>query len=155
MYPDQKYENASLDRIGYVLLSECGEADFIEFIRRLVFTVVTGNGDMHLKNWSLLYPDTYRPCLSPAYDFVPTVLNLRNDKLGLRLGGQRAFEQVTEENFAALASKTAASQRLVLNVVRDTVTRIHDAWKVVHQNIPLTNEMKKALNVHMDKIKLT
>ena len=37
------------------------------------FSILIGNGDMHLKNWSLLYLDGRTPVLSPAYDFVSTV----------------------------------------------------------------------------------
>lgn len=42
---------------------------FTRSVRRLTFSVVMGNGDMHLKNWSLIYPgagDT--PALAPVYD---------------------------------------------------------------------------------------
>ena len=38
-----------------------------------MFSVLIGNADMHLKNWSLLYPDRRTPVLSPAYDFVATL----------------------------------------------------------------------------------
>nr|WP_244617037.1 MULTISPECIES: HipA domain-containing protein [unclassified Rhizobium] len=31
------------------------------------------NGDMHLKNWSLIYPDRRTPALSPAYDLLSTI----------------------------------------------------------------------------------
>jgi serine/threonine protein kinase HipA of HipAB toxin-antitoxin module len=37
----------------------------VEFVRRLVFSVVVGNADMHL-NWLLLYPDRRKPVLSPG-----------------------------------------------------------------------------------------
>jgi Uncharacterized protein related to capsule biosynthesis enzymes len=34
--------------------------------------ILLANGDAHLKNWSLLYPDKMAPRLSPAYDIVTT-----------------------------------------------------------------------------------
>jgi len=151
IYPTEKYENASFDRIGYVLLSECGEADFFEFIKRLVFTVLIGNGDMHLKNWSLLYNDSRQPRLSPAYDFVPTIIYMANDNLGLRLGGEKEFLKVRMVNFVKLVSKAAASERIALKLVQETVERTCIAWKELQSDFPLTKEMKKALEVHMDK----
>ena len=43
---------------GYSTLeAETGEAGTVEFVRRLVFNALIGNGDAHLKNWSLIYPD--------------------------------------------------------------------------------------------------
>jgi serine/threonine-protein kinase HipA len=45
----------------------------VEFLRRLVFNALIGNADMHLKNWSLIYPARRRAALAPAYDFVSTV----------------------------------------------------------------------------------
>ncbi|MBI4532852.1 MAG: type II toxin-antitoxin system HipA family toxin [Candidatus Melainabacteria bacterium] len=152
LYPSEKYENVSFDRIGFVILSECGEEDFVEFIRRLVFTVAIGNGDMHVKNWSLLYSDQRRPRLSPAYDFVPSILYLPGDDLGLRLGGCKAFRDVHERHFAKLASRAHASERVVLNTVRETLQRIADAWKETRNDLPLSKEMQTSLNVHMQSI---
>ncbi|HEY9792417.1 MAG TPA: HipA domain-containing protein [Candidatus Obscuribacterales bacterium] len=152
IYPTEKYENASFDRIGFVILSECGEDDFNEYIRRLVFTVIIGNGDMHLKNWSLVYADGKNPRLSPAYDFVPTVLYMPHDDLGLRLGGEREFSKITNENFAKLAARSAASERMVLKVVHDTVDRVHDAYRSLRGDLPITKDMRHRLESHMKKL---
>lgn len=154
IYPKEKYENASFDRIGYVILGECGEKDFTEYIRRLVFSVMIGNGDMHLKNWSLLYADGRNPRLSPAYDFVPTILYMANDDLGLGLGGQKEFNQVTQKNFAKLAAKSAASERLVLNTVQEAIDRIYQAWHDIRTDLPLTKEMRAAIEAHMSSLQL-
>ena len=73
LFPEDKCGHRSYANIASVLWAEAGEADTYEFIRRLVFSVLIGNADMHLKNWSLLYPDGRAPILSPAYDFVSTL----------------------------------------------------------------------------------
>jgi serine/threonine-protein kinase HipA len=152
LYPSEKYENVSFDRIGFVILSECGEEDFVEFIRRLVFTVASGNGDMHVKNWSLLYSDPRHPRLSPAYDFVPSILYLPGDDLGLRLGGCKAFRDVHERHFAKLAERARASERLVLNTVRETLQRIAGEWKEIRGDLPLSKQMRTSLEAHMQSI---
>jgi serine/threonine-protein kinase HipA len=77
-----------------VLWAETGEAGTYEFFRRLVFSVLIGNGDMHLKNWSLLYPDRRTPVLSPAYDFVATFPYIPNDSLALSFGGSRSLSEI-------------------------------------------------------------
>ncbi len=150
LYPNQKYDSASFDRIGSVILTECGEDDFVEFIRRLVFTVMTGNGDMHVKNWSLLYSDPRQPRLAPAYDLVPTVAYLPGDDLGLKLGGTKAFRELSISSFAKLASRTRASERLVLRTVQDTLTHITDAWLQIGGDLPLPRPVRTTLSAHMD-----
>ncbi len=52
-------------------------------MRRLTFSTLIGNGDMHLKNWSLIYPDRRTAALSPAYDFASTIPYIKGDRFAL------------------------------------------------------------------------
>ncbi|NVB43070.1 HipA domain-containing protein [Pseudenhygromyxa sp. WMMC2535] len=60
--------------VGSVIYALCGEDDFLKYMRRLAFMVLSGNADAHLKNWALFYPDGVRPRLAPVYDVVSTVV---------------------------------------------------------------------------------
>jgi len=63
--------------------------ELLELFRRMVFSWWTGNGDMHLKNFSLLAgPDTIHR-LSPACDLLCTRLAIPDDQLALPVGGRR------------------------------------------------------------------
>ena len=62
--------------------------EMLEFYRRLVFIWWTANGDMHLKNFSLLAGEDGVQKLSPAYDLLCTRLVLPDDKLALPIGGK-------------------------------------------------------------------
>lgn len=53
--------------------------DRINFFELLIFCFLTGNADMHLKNFSLLHTDE-GPRLAPAYDLLPTTLLLPEDE---------------------------------------------------------------------------
>ena len=57
IYPDDKQQRANYRNIASVIATEAGNDAVAEFIRRLVFNTLIGNADMHLKNWSLIYPD--------------------------------------------------------------------------------------------------
>src|SRR5207247_453434 len=81
LFSDDKYGHRSYANIASVLWAETGEAGTYEFVRRLVFSVLIGNGDMHLKNWSSLYPDARTPAPSPAYDCVAPLPYLPCHKL--------------------------------------------------------------------------
>lgn len=67
--------------------------DVVNFFEQLVFSFITGNADMHLKNFSLIrmtHMNSPGYILSPAYDMVATVLVNPADKeeLALTLNGK-------------------------------------------------------------------
>ncbi|MEV5898348.1 type II toxin-antitoxin system HipA family toxin [Nonomuraea fuscirosea] len=107
-YPEGKYEGtfetvAALAYRGYDL-----EA-LRETVRRLAFSVTIGNGDAHLKNWSLIYLDRRIPTLSPAYDLVSTTpySEFQGDRedIGLKFCGSRRFSSITLSSFDSLESR--------------------------------------------------
>jgi len=65
--------------------------DEIVFYEMIVFSFLTGNADMHLKNFSLLRNNTRGFSLMPAYDMVATVLvnPADKDELALTLNGKK------------------------------------------------------------------
>jgi serine/threonine-protein kinase HipA len=128
-FPEDKYAQRSYANIAAVLWAETGEASTYEFVRRVAFTVMIGNGDMHLKNWSLLYRDGRTPELSPAYDFVATLPYIPGDALALSFGGSKSLSGITFDQVRRFADRARLPQSPVLEVVRDTVERTHDAWK--------------------------
>ena len=119
----------SYANIAAVLWAETGEAGTCEFVRRLVFSVLIGNGDMHLKNWSVLYPDTPTPVQSPAYDFVATLPYIPRDTLALSFGGTKSLDCITLDQVRRLADTARLPMRPVLDIVRDTVAETRTAWK--------------------------
>jgi serine/threonine-protein kinase HipA len=70
IFPENKYEKVGFVKIATMINLIMGPKAAQDFVARLAFTIITGNGDMHLKNWSLLYPNGITPVLSPAYDLV-------------------------------------------------------------------------------------
>ncbi|MEX2206691.1 MAG: type II toxin-antitoxin system HipA family toxin [Myxococcota bacterium] len=131
LFPEEKYDNRSYANIAAVLWAETGERDTYEFLRRLVFSVVIGNGDMHLKNWSLLYPDGRTPELSPAYDFVSTVPYMPDDALGLTFGDSRSLSGITKNQIRRFADTAGLPTSPLWEIVRDTVARTTEAWNAL------------------------
>lgn len=62
--------------------------EILKLYRLLVFTWWSGNGDMHLKNFSLLADDKGIMRFTPAYDLLCTRLVIPNDKLALPIQGR-------------------------------------------------------------------
>jgi serine/threonine-protein kinase HipA len=88
--PKEKYQG-SAEFCAWLLLRYASEpiVETIKLFRLMAFSWWVGNGDLHLKNLSLLrVPDgTYR--LSPVYDLVCTALLIPGDQLALPVGGNR------------------------------------------------------------------
>lgn len=61
------------------------------FCEQLMFSLLTGNADMHLKNFSLLHQPDVGPVLAPGYDMLATALvNPADDEdLALTLNGKK------------------------------------------------------------------
>jgi serine/threonine-protein kinase HipA len=129
-YPDDKYLG-SFETVGAMLYRGRDVEALREFARRLAFNVLVGNGDAHLKNWSLIYRDPRVPTLSPAYDLVATAIyrpvNFGQEDLGLKLGGSRRFEVVTLNTFDALDKKLGAKAELS-SVVASLVKNVIEEW---------------------------
>jgi serine/threonine-protein kinase HipA len=129
VYPEDKYKKASNRNIAEVIAAEAGEDDIAEFIRRLVFNVLIGNADMHLKNWSLIYPDRRTARLAPAYDFVATVPYIADTKAALTLGRSKRMDEFSLEELAYLAGKARLPKKIVLDTAKETVARFHELWR--------------------------
>jgi serine/threonine-protein kinase HipA len=65
--------------------------DVINFFEQVLFSFLTGNADMHLKNFSLIRQPGIGNILSPAYDMVATALvNPADDEdMALALNGKK------------------------------------------------------------------
>lgn len=128
LYPEDKYLHRSYGNIAAVLWAETGEGSSYEFLRRLVFSVLIGNGDMHLKNWSMLYPDRRTPVLSPAYDFVATLPYIPGDQLGLTFGGSRTLGAITTDQVRRLADTARLPVSPLWPIVVETAERAVAEW---------------------------
>jgi serine/threonine-protein kinase HipA len=154
VYPEEKYKKASYGSIARVLWLETGEDGVTEFTRRLVFNVLTGNADAHLKNWSLIYPDGRTPRLAPAYDLVGTVPYIADDGLALSLGDTKAFAQVDTDRFRRFAEKAGLPVRLVVQTARETASRIRDLWPTHEPLRALPERVRVALDAHIGRVPL-
>jgi serine/threonine-protein kinase HipA len=154
VYPENKYQRASYGSIARVLWLEAGEEAVIEYTRRLVFNVLIGNADAHLKNWSLIYPDRRTPRLAPAYDLVATIPYIPPDRLALSLGNTKEFTDVDLERFRRFAEKAGLPVRLVLQAARETATKVRDLWPTHEPLRVIPEHIRKAITVHLEKVPL-
>jgi len=144
-FPDNKYKFHSYANIASVLWAEAGDDAVWEFVRRLVFSVLIGNADMHLKNWSLLYPDRRTPQLSPGYDFVATLPYLPNDTLALSFGGSRSLFEITPDQMRRFADTARIPASPLWRIAVETAERTVAAWKTLEQKDVVPKELRDSI----------
>jgi serine/threonine-protein kinase HipA len=151
IYPDDKYRRRNYAHIAAVLAAEAGEAAVHEFMRRLVFTVLTGNGDMHLKNWTLLYPDSRAPILSPAYDLVATVPYLPHDTLALNFGGEKNIGHIMPDQVRRFAEQAGLPVNPLWTIAQETSAYVVDAWRAHAAKDLLPAEVRAAIDRQIER----
>lgn len=152
VFPDDKYKHANYRSIGRVLGIETGDAGVAEFIRRLVFSTLIGNADMHLKNWSLIYPDGRTPALSPAYDLLATIPYIKDETAALKYSRTKKMAEVTRDELVHLAAKALLPEKLVIDTAKETVARFKEIWMAEKTNLPLARNVVDAVNAHAPSI---
>ena len=89
---EEKY-NGSYEQIAKAILKYSANPglDVINFFEQVLFSFITGNADMHLKNFSLIRQPEIGYVLSPAYDMVATALvnPTDNEDMALTLNGKK------------------------------------------------------------------
>ena len=129
---EDKYKG-SLEEIGKKLkqISEFPGLDIQLFFERTVFFFIIGNGDAHLKNFSIIYDGAGRVKLSSAYDIVSSKLVIPDEEdLALSMNGKK--NKITGKDFDALANylkipakisnkKFLDKENLIRNLIKDSI----------------------------------
>lgn len=129
--PRHKYDQVTYEACGRIIRGIAGWDGYAEFVRRLVFMIVSGNTDAHLKNWSLLYPDSIRAELAPLYDQVATLAwPVRvTFEWSLKLAGTKNPLHTDRARMALFAERAGESPKQTMKIVDETLTAVLEAWK--------------------------
>jgi serine/threonine-protein kinase HipA len=148
---DDKYKG-SYREILRILAIETDERSVVEFVRRLTYSVLIGNGDMHLKNWSLIYPDRQRPILAPAYDLLSTLPYVPDEDSALKFHRARAWESFTYAELETIADRASIPSHLVITTAKETVTRFDELWAQEKSHLPFSQEVIAAIEKHRTRL---
>ena len=125
-----------------------GEA-VADFTRRLAFSVLIGNSDMHLKNWSLLYQDRRTASLAPAYDYVSTIAYLPNDQLALGFGGSKDISSISQDQIRCFADAARLAVSPLWRIVQETSEKTVSAWQSLGEKDHIPAKLRKAIDAHI------
>lgn len=153
-YPANKYENVSYANMLGGIWRAMGEEQAKEFVRRLVYSIAIGNADMHLKNWSVIYPDGKTPQLAPAYDYVSTIVYIPDDKLALTIARTREWKDISRDLLERWARRSGVPSGVVLSAAHDIVERIRGEWRHLNDLRLLPPDFSEALDSHIARVPL-
>jgi serine/threonine-protein kinase HipA len=135
---------SSMEKVGKALHSYSNNTllDKLFFFELSVFSFLTGNNDMHLKNFSMI-ESTLGWFLAPAYDLLNvTIVNPDDtDELALTLDGKK--KKLKKEHFEKLAKGLGLTDKQIQRVFKRMINNRHKAMEWIDQSF-LSAELKTA-----------
>jgi serine/threonine-protein kinase HipA len=125
LHPEAKYRLSTEDVLG-ALVRQCAAPlpAGLEFLRQATFAYVTGNGDAHAKNYSIVADRSGRWAPSPAYD-LPSSYPYGDTTLALRVGGKNDGN-ITGARYVDLGRALGLTDRAATRAVRETAEAVDD-----------------------------
>ena len=140
---ENKYKS-SYEQVGKAIrkYSTNAQLDMVDFLELVYFSWLTGNNDMHLKNFSLYIP-TCEPVLTPAYDLLNAVLSnpADDEELALNLNGKK--KRMKDADFKA-AYRTCGVHEIVFDRVKKKYVDLLPKFEEEIQRSFLSDELKTA-----------
>lgn len=142
LHPTEYKYKGSYEQIAKAIVQYSGtpKLDIANYMQLLLFCFVTGNNDMHLKNFSL-----YRPAndyqLTPAYDLLNVaIVNPKdNEELALSLSGRKS--RLGLDDFLNAAKTMGLEDVVVLRLVA-SLQKALSQWQTLIRNSFLEKELK-------------
>lgn len=154
-YAHDKYEGGNYNKIAKILYqySQDGLSDIKQLARRLMVNILLGNGDAHLKNWSVIYADGFNLGLSPAYDIVFTKAYIANEtNLALNLGKRKNWYQIELADFEYWAKKADIPWQVVKLELADVMNVAREQWREKLNDLPMLHNQKDLLLKHWQQL---
>ena len=144
-----KYKS-SMEKIGKALnaYSDNTLLDKLYFFELTVFSFLSGNNDMHLKNFSMIQTE-FGWSLSPAYDLLNVTILNPDDKeeLALTIDGKK--KKLKLEHFESLGKGLGLSSKQLSGVLKRFLSNRKTACSLIDQSflsVAMKLKYKKVLN---------
>ena len=139
--PKDKYDGSA--ELCVKILRKFATEPLIEIqklYRLILFSWLTENGDMHLKNFSLLTTPEGIRRLSPAYDLVCTKLVIPDDALAMPIGGRD--KNFTRRNWLQFAEYCRIPERAAKRLISEQIDTLDGALRLISASF-LPDDMKE------------
>jgi len=155
---EDKY-HGSYEQIGKVILkhSSTPGLDIVNFWELVLFSFITGNADMHLKNFSLLEQPGLGMTLSPAYDLVNTALvnPADEEEMALNINGKK--KKLKKQDFVAAMNTLnlgEKQQQNIFNKMYKALQKWLDVIDTSFLSIDFKEQYKSIIQERVNRLKL-
>ena len=153
---NDKYKG-SYEQIANVIrkYSNVPGLDLVELFERALLNYVLGNGDAHLKNFSLIKEENIGYHLSPVYDLVNSRLVLPEEREEMCLSLQEKKNRVSRKDFIKLAEHFGLTNKQYansLNCLNDIKSAIENMIEESFLNERLKNRFLEIYRKRMERI---
>ena len=126
----------SVEKVGKTLrcFSDNPGLDVQRFLEIVLFSYLTGNADMHLKNYALLRDTDNELGLAPAYDLVSTKLVLPEDKEESALAINGRKHKLRREDFIKLAEYLHIEVTFFSSILQRWSEKLSTIHEVINQS---------------------
>ena len=136
------------------------KVEMVHYFKLVLFNYLVGNGDAHLKNFSVLQRSTNDYGLTPAYDLLSSSLHLPNEsRTALELFKEyetKSFEAngfYAYDDFLAFGEKLRLSVKIVENIIKTFIGNEPKVLQLLEESF-LSQEAKKQYQaLFLDRIK--
>ena len=117
--------------------------DVVNYWEQVVFSWITGNADMHLKNFSLYSKEPGKYVLTPAYDMLSTALVMPEDteELALTLNGKK--RKIKKTDFVTSMQASGLEDK-VIEKIFNKFAKAKEKWFELIDLSFLPDDMKEA-----------
>lgn len=140
---EHKYRS-SIEKVAKTLQKFSTNKGFeiLRLFELVLFCYLTGNADMHLKNFAIIENDFGELELSPAYDLVSTALVIADDKeeSALTINGKK--NRLKKEDFDNLANSMSINPKVLQSIYTKFEKVLPDWISFINQSL-LSKEMQK------------
>ena len=149
---EDKYRS-SYEQVAKIIrqYSDVGKLDLVNYWETVLFCWLTGNSDMHLKNFSLYMPKDGHWQLAPAYDLLAVRLAMPSDKeeLALTLNGKK--NNIHRADFLSAMDKSGIGA-VVAERMMGRFAKLLPQWEGTIRNSFLPEEMQSAYINHITRM---
>ena len=154
---EHKYRG-SYEKVGKTIAQYSTQSglDILNYFQLVLFSFISGNADMHLKNFSMMEKKDGTFCLSPAYDLVSThlVIQGEEEQMSLNLNGKK--NKISRKDFDALGLNLKLTEKQIQNCYNlfiDSLDKLN--WWIDNSFLPTENinDLKKMISERIALLK--
>jgi len=141
---DTKYR-FSMEKLVPVIEEFCTfpVVEKVEFFKRIVFCFVTGNEDMHLKNFSLITKNG-KTTLAPAYDLLNSSIAIKSpeEEIALTLKGKKSNLKASDFTDYYAKERLQLNEKTIETILQD-MFQAKEKWEELISVSFLSDDMKE------------